>query len=38
MYLLEKNEKRMGQSYTTVKINTCKLAISQRHIPKTKQL
>lgn len=32
------NENHMGQRYTIVKINTCKLAISQRHTPKTKQL
>lgn len=34
----KKNENHMGQRYTIVKINTCKLAISQRHTPKTKQL
>lgn len=34
----KKYENHMGQRYTIVKINTCKLAISQRHTPKTKQL
>lgn len=34
----KKNENHMGQRYTIVKINTCKLAISQRHTPKKTQL
>lgn len=38
VFTVKKNENHMGQRYTIVKINTCKLAISQRHTPKTKQL